>query len=87
MRPVFSIGLNERDKYLLLKINSYFKEIGSVYVSASNNSAEIKIFKLQYIDSLINHLNDYSLQGFKFLNFTVWCEIVKLLALASRFKK
>jgi hypothetical protein len=70
MRPVFSIGLNERDKFLLIKINNFFKEIGSIYTT-SNNSAEIKIFKLDNINSLINHFKDYPLQGFKFHNFTI----------------
>jgi len=79
MRPVFSIGLNERDKFLLIKINKFFKEIGSINTSSSNNSAEIKIFKLGNINSLINHFKDYPLQGFKLHNFTIWCEIVKLL--------
>ena len=38
MRPVFSIGLNKRDKFLLIRINNFFKEIGSVYMSDRNNS-------------------------------------------------
>lgn len=79
MRPVFSIGLNERDKYLLLKINTFFKHIGSVYMSPSNSSAEIKIYKMSNISILINHFIDYPLQGFKHDNFIIWCEMVKLL--------
>ena len=79
MRPVFSIGLNQRDKFLLIKINNFFKEIGSVYMSSTNNSAELKIYKLYNFDSLIDHFNNYPLIGFKLYNFTIWCEIVKLL--------
>jgi len=30
MRPVF-MGLNQRDKPLLVRINNFFNEIGSVY--------------------------------------------------------
>jgi len=39
MRPVFSMGLNQRDKPLLVRINNFFNEIGSVYTSDSNNSS------------------------------------------------
>jgi hypothetical protein len=38
VRPGASIGLNERD--LLIKINKFFKEIGSVYESPKHNFAE-----------------------------------------------
>lgn len=79
MRPVFSIGLNNRDKPLLIRINNFFNEIGSVYASYSNNSAELKIFKLSNFDSFIKHFSIYPLIGFKHYNFTIWCEIVKLL--------
>ena len=79
MRPGFSIGLNERDKFLLIKINKFFKDIGSLYASSSNNSVEIKIVKKGNFNSLINHFKCYPLQGFKLYNFTIWCEIVKLL--------
>ena len=79
MRPVFSIGLNQRDKFLLIKINNFFKEIGSVYMSSTNNSAELKVYKLYNFASFIDHFNNYPLIGFKLYNFTIWCEIVKLL--------
>jgi len=79
MRPVFSIGLNNRDKPLLIRINNFFNEIGSVYVSDSNNSAELKIFKLSNFNSFIHHFSIYPLRGFKLYNFTIWCNIVKLL--------
>lgn len=79
MRPVFSIGLNQRDKFLLQRINNFFKEIGSVYMSNTNNSAELKVYKLNNFNSLIDHFNNYPLKGFKLYNFSIWCEIVKLL--------
>lgn len=79
MRPVFSIGLNKRDQFLLIKINDFFNKIGSIYTSDTNNSAELKVYKLTNFNSLIDHFNNYPLQGFKLYNFTIWCEIVKLL--------
>lgn len=79
MRPVFSMGLNQRDKPLLVRINNFFNEIGSVYTSDSNNSADLRIFKLSNFNSFINHFSIYPLTGFKLYNFTIWCKIVKLL--------
>lgn len=48
-------------------------------MSPSNNSAELKIFKLANLKCLMKHFKDYPLEGFKLYNFTIWCEIVKLL--------
>nr|YP_010710811.1 hypothetical protein P2Z26_mgp05 [Gonatophragmium mori]WCZ71175.1 hypothetical protein [Gonatophragmium mori] len=79
MRPVFSIGLNQKDDKLLIRINKFFKEIGSIYKSNSNNSVELKVYKINNLNYLIEHLNNYPLQGFKSYNFTLWCDIVKLL--------
>ena len=79
MRPVFSIGLNQRDKFLLIRINKFFEEIGSIYMTNTNNSAELKVYKFNNFYSLIDHFNNYPLRGFKLYNFTIWCEIVKLL--------
>lgn len=66
---------------ILLKINNFFQEIGSVYVTPSNNSAELKIFKSSNFYILINHFKDYPLQGFKLYNYTIWRDLVELLDL------
>lgn len=79
VRPVASIGLNDREKFLLEKINKFFNEIGSVYESPKHNFAEWKVFKLTNLEYLINHFNNYPLKGFKSYNFSIWCEIIKLI--------
>lgn len=78
-RPVFSLGLNERDRFLLISINTFFKQLGSVYGSSSNNSTELKIFKFDNLSVFINHFSDYPLEGFKLYNFSIWSEIVEIL--------
>lgn len=78
MRPWASVGLNNRDKFLLIKINNFFGEIGSIYETSTNNLAEWKVFKLANFNLLIEHFNKYPLKGFKSYNFSIWCEIVKL---------
>lgn len=79
MRPWVSIGLNDREKYLLIKINEFFEGIGSVYETPKHNFAEWKVFKLANFNSLMVHFNNYPLQGFKAYNYSIWCEILKLL--------
>lgn len=79
MRPVFSIGLNNKDQSLLIRINKFFQEIGSIYRTDTNNSVELKVYKLGNFNSLINHFTIYPLQGFKLYNFNIWYNIIKLL--------
>lgn len=80
LRPWFSIGMNVREKFLLVKLNEFFNNIGSVYENPCNRSAELKVFKLASFDSLKNHFNNHPLQGFKGYNFSIWSEILKLLS-------
>lgn len=79
VRPVASIGLNDREKFLLLKINKFFKGIGSVYETPKHNFVEWKVFKLTSLDSLISHFENYPLKGFKYYNFSLWYEIIKFI--------
>lgn len=39
IRPWLSVGMNIREKFLLIKLNEFFYNIGSVYETSSNNSA------------------------------------------------
>lgn len=71
VRPGASIGLNEREKFLLIRINKLFKEIGSVYESPKHRFVEWKVFKTTSFDPLINHFVNNPLKGFKFYNFTM----------------
>lgn len=80
VRPWFSIGMNIREKFLLIKLNEFFNNIGSVYESSNYGLAEWKVFKLANFDSLNNHFNNYPLQGFKGYNYSIWSEILKLLS-------
>ena len=75
--PVFSIGLLIKDQLLLEKIQEYFS-FGRVYLSG--NTAQIKIFKLVDLLSIINHFNSYPLEGFKLYNYNLWVEILKLIS-------
>lgn len=71
-----SIGLNIRDKFILVKIQEFFGGIGSIYLNSSNQVVEWKISQLAHLNSIIPHFNYYSLIGYKHLNFIIWSEIV-----------
>nr|QBM09650.1 hypothetical protein [Dactylella sp.] len=78
MKPWASIGLNNREKFLLIKINNFFCGIGSIYETSTNNLAEWKVFKLANFNLLIEHFNSYPLKGFKGHNFAIWCKTIVL---------
>jgi hypothetical protein len=57
VKPGTSIGLNIREEFLLVKINKFFDEIGSIYTSPSlliNKLVEWKVFKFsKFFDNKI----------------------------------
>lgn len=75
--PVFSIGLLLRDQFLLVKIQEYFG-FGRVYLS--NKTAQLKVFKLVDLLSIISHFNSYPLEGYKLHNYKLWVEIMNLIS-------
>ena len=59
---VFSIGLNEREHPLLIKIQSFFG-VGNIFLTAGNRAAYYKINKIAQLFSLIiNHFDSYPRQ-------------------------
>jgi len=61
IRPCFQIKLHYRDNKLLIKIKSFFKEIGSIWFS--NDSGVM--YRVNKLDDIINiiipHFDKYSL--------------------------
>jgi hypothetical protein len=76
----FTIGLNEREKPLLIRLQSFFNGLGGIYTDNTNNSLNYKISKIEYlINVIIPHFNTYKLVGNKNLNFLIWSQIVSLV--------
>ena len=76
----FVICLNEREKPLLIKIQSFFNGIGSIYNNSYNNSCTYKITKKIHLkDIIMPHFNSYELVGNKKLNFLIWSQILSLI--------
>src|SRR5690606_2763009 len=57
----FSIGQNEREKLLLIKLQSFFNGVGSIYIDKTNeNFVNYKISKKEdLINIIIPHFNTY----------------------------
>lgn len=76
LRVYFIIGLNEKDKPVLLKIQHYLENTGKIYEMTSNNAYQYKLSHKNSIDSfLIKHFDSYQLVGNKLLNYNIWKDI------------
>jgi len=76
----FTIGLNEREKPLLIKLQSFFNGVGGIYADNASNTFNYKIAKIEHLNNIIiSHFNTYKLVGNKNLNFIIWSQIVSLI--------
>lgn len=76
----FAIRLNERDKPLLVKIQSFFNGIGNINHQSSDNTSIFKITKrINLIETIVPHFNTYELFGNKKPNFLIWSQILSLI--------
>jgi hypothetical protein len=70
LRVSISIGLNEKDKAILIKIKTFLDNIGNIYEMTSNNAYQYKISYKNSINSfLIKHLDSYPLIGNKLIKY------------------
>lgn len=74
-----SIALNQRDKFILFKIQQYFKGIGSISWKMSNTVVEWKVLKFSQIISVTLHFHSYPCIGKKHLNLIIWDKVVTLM--------
>lgn len=80
VEAVFSIGLNEREKALLYKIQAFFKGDNKIYSDESNNAVCFRVSAINSIPTnIIPHFDKYVLEGNKLLNYLIWKEIINLI--------
>jgi hypothetical protein len=76
---VFSIGLNEREQPLLIKIQSFFGT-GNIFRTTGNKAVHYKINGTAHLYSIIiNHFDSYPLVGAKQPHYLIWREVVSLM--------
>jgi LAGLIDADG endonuclease len=80
IRTSYQIGLNEREIFLLFKIQSFFNNVGSIKNDPSNQASQFNVTrKSDLINTIIPHFNTYKLVGNKLSNFLIWSEIVEIM--------
>jgi LAGLIDADG endonuclease len=71
VNAAISIGLNIREKPLLIKIQEFFCGMGKVYTYDSRNIVEWKVVKLSHLTYIASHFKIYPLMGLKSYNFII----------------
>lgn len=80
VRAFYSIGLNEREYNLLVKIQSFFGGIGKIVYNTSNNSVNFNVTRVSELTNvIIPHFEVYNLIGNKLPNYLIWFQIIKLI--------
>lgn len=75
---VFEISQRTQDLQLLNLIASYFK-VGKVYTETRGISKYRLRSKNNILNIIIPHFNNYPLEGYKVIQFSLWIKIVKIL--------
>jgi hypothetical protein len=77
---MFTINVHVRDKNLLLKIKSFFNDIGTIRIDSKNNKVCYRVHKIDSINKIIiPHFENYPLITNKQSDFVLWKDIVKLI--------
>nr|WUR10598.1 LAGLIDADG endonuclease [Elmerina hispida] len=80
---VYSIGLNEREEPLLVKIQSFYRGargIGNINKTPNNKAVYFSITAINHLNSIIvNHFESYPLLGAKKPNYLIWREILSIM--------
>jgi hypothetical protein len=72
--------LNEREIPLIYRIQEFFGGKGNVSFTATNRAVLYAVVKrADLANTIIPHFNRYQLCGNKLYNYSIWCEIVKLV--------
>jgi hypothetical protein len=82
VRMCYSIGLNNRETPLILKIQKYFKGKGSIVESVDNNYNTVKyevVSVKDLNDFIIPQFDTYRFYGNKHFNYLIWKEILLLV--------
>lgn len=80
VQAIFQINVHVRDKNLLLKIKSFFNDIGTIRIDNKNNKICYRVHKISDINKIIiPHFENYPLITNKQSDFVLWKDIVKLI--------
>jgi hypothetical protein len=76
----FNISLHTKDLNLLMKIKSFFGEVGFIKKNKGHNSVTYSVTKIRdLVDVIIPHFNKYSLISQKRADFILFSSVVDLV--------
>lgn len=78
-RAFYTIGLHNRDFFLLQKIQYFFGGVGNIYINSKKDVVEYKVTKLKDLDIIIRHFEKYPLQSAKSIDYKLWKECIELI--------
>lgn len=88
VQPCFQLGFHIKDKELLLKVKSFFNNVGSIYPINKNKALLYQVRNLKDINEIIiPHFEQYPLITQKKNDFILFKEIVKLMNKDEHLKK
>lgn len=80
IRSFYQIRLKRTGLPVLVKIQSFFCDIGHIYECESDNTYFYTVNKnLDLYNIIITHFKNYPLIGHKLINFLIWSKIVSLI--------
>ncbi len=80
LKPGFSLiaSINPPNYKLMLKIDKFFKGIGSIITDNKNKMYEYRIQGLKNCLLVKNHFLSYPLMTYRLVNFIMWCKMLNL---------
>lgn len=80
VQPSFNIELHQKDLLLLIEIQEYFNNIGTIQLNNNKNSAVFKVLKLKDLtDVIIPHFLNYPLISQKKSDFELFKMVIDLM--------
>lgn len=77
VNPGFSIVLHKKDEFLLKEIQKFFGGIGNLKVKS--NIVQFRVFSLDELDVILNHLEEYPLITKKSVDYSCFKEAIMLI--------
>ena len=83
----FQIGLHSRDIIILNRIQAFFGGIGRISFEKKRDVAFYTVTDRDGLKLIIKHFQDYPLQSYKWIDFSLFCQIYELVQKRSHMTK
>lgn len=83
----FQIGMHSRDIHILNKIQTFFGGIGRISFEKKRDVAFYTVNNQNDLKLIIKHFTEYPLQSYKWVDFTLFCQIYELVQKRNHITK